>query len=166
MIKTIHIDDSQSFDINSSNGWLYIYQEQFGHDVLPVLLPAVEAIIQAISDLMKGTEKKTDDVAEILKAADSETLSDMFITLSGMQLTTVLNIVWSMAKNAKHDIASPQEWANSFDVLPWDIVVPQALSAALEACISKKKFATIRETLGKLSPSISSESQSRQSIEG
>lgn len=166
MIKTIHIDDSQSFDINSSNGWLYIYQEQFGHDVLPVLLPAVEAIIQAISDLMKGTDGKTDDITEVLKAADSDTLSDMFITLSGMQLTTVLNIVWSMAKNAKYDIASPQEWVNSFDVLPWDIVVPQALSAALEACISKKKFEKIQETLKSLKLSQSKESQSQPSIEG
>ena len=159
MIKTIRIDDSQSFDINSSNGWLYIYQEQFGHDVLPVLLPAVEAITQALTDLMKGTDGKTDDIAEVLKAADSDTLSDMFITLSGMQLTTVLNIVWSMAKNAKYDIASPQEWVNSFDVLPWDIVVPQALSAALEACISKKKFEKIQETLKSLKLSQSKESQ-------
>lgn len=165
MIKTINMGEGQPFEINSSNGWFYIYQEQFGHDVLPVLLPAVEAIIQALADLMKGMDEKIEDVTEILKAADRDTLSDMFITLSGMQLTTVLNIVWSMAKNAKHDIASPQEWVNSFDVLPWDIVVPQALLAALEACMSKKKFDTIRKTLGKLSPSVSSESQSQQSTE-
>lgn len=165
MIKAINYGEGQSFEINSSNGWLYIYQEQFGHDVLPVLLPAVEALIQAIADLMKSTKENTDDLSEILKSADSDTISDMFITLSGMQLTTVLNIVWSMAKNAKNDIAPPQEWVNSFDVLPWDIVVPQALSAALEACISKKKFDTIRTTLGKLSPSVSSESQSQPSIE-
>ena len=115
---------------------------------------------------MKGTDGKTDDITEVLKAADSDTLSDMFITLSGMQLTTVLNIVWSMAKNAKYDIASPQEWVNSFDVLPWDIVVPQALSAALEACISKKKFEKIQETLKSLKLSQSKESQSQPSIEG
>ena len=164
MIKTIHIDESQSFEINSSNGWLYIYQEQFGHDVLPVLLPAVEAITQALADLVKGKDENTDDIAGILKAADSDTISNMFITLSGMQLTTVLNIVWSMAKNAKYDIAAPQEWANSFDVLPWDVVVPQALSAALEACISKKKFEKIHETLKSLKLSQSKKSQSQPSI--
>lgn len=163
MIKTITIDEGQSFEINSSNGWLYIYQEQFGHDVLPVLLPAAEAIIQALVDVMK--DNNSDDIAEILKAADGETVSNMFITLSGMQLTTVLNIVWSMAKNAKHDIAAPQEWVNSFDVLPWDVVVPQALSAALEACISKKKFEKIRETMGTLNLSASKKSQSQPSIE-
>lgn len=145
MKKTIKIDDEQKFEINSSSGWLYAYQEQFGHDVLPVLLPAAEALLQTMADLMK--DSKSDNVADILAAADEETISNAFITLSGMQLTTVTNIVWSMAKNANDSIESPREWLNSFDVFPWDIVVPQVLSAALEACISKKKFEKLKETI-------------------
>lgn len=145
MKKTIKIDDEQKFEINSSSGWLYAYQEQFGHDVLPVLLPAAEALLQTMADLMK--DSKGDNVADILAAADEETISNAFITLSGMQLTTVTNIVWAMAKNANDSIESPREWLNSFDVFPWDIVVPQVLSAALEACISKKKFEKIKETI-------------------
>lgn len=145
MKKTIKIDDEQKFEINSSSGWLYAYQEQFGHDVLPVLLPAAEALLQTMADLMK--DSKSDNVADILAAADEETISNAFITLSGMQLTTVTNIVWAMAKNANDSIESPREWLNSFDVFPWDIVVPQVLSAALEACISKKKFEKLKETI-------------------
>lgn len=145
MKKTIKIDDEQKFEINSSSGWLYAYQEQFGHDVLPVLLPAAEALLQTMADLMK--DSKSDNVGDILAAADEETISNAFITLSGMQLTTVTNIVWAMAKNANDSIESPREWLNSFDVFPWDIVVPQVLSAALEACISKKKFEKIKETI-------------------
>ena len=132
MKKTIKIDDEQKFEINSSSGWLYAYQEQFGHDVLPVLLPAAEALLQTMADLMK--DSKSDNVGDILAAADEETISNAFITLSGMQLTTVTNIVWAMAKNANDSIESPREWLNSFDVFPWDIVVPQVLGAALEAC--------------------------------
>lgn len=145
MKKTIKIDDEQKFEINSSSGWLYAYQEQFGHDVLPVLLPAAEALLQTMADLMK--DSKSDNVADILAAADEDTISNAFITLSGMQLTTVTNIVWAMAKNANDSIESPREWLNSFDVFPWDIVVPQVLSAALEACISKKKFDKLKETI-------------------
>lgn len=145
MKKTIKIDDEQKFEINSSSGWLYAYQEQFGHDVLPVLLPAAEALLQTMADLMK--DSKSDNVADILAGADEETISNAFITLSGMQLTTVTNIVWAMAKNANDSIESPREWLNSFDVFPWDIVVPQVLSAALEACISKKKFEKLKETI-------------------
>ena len=145
MKKTIKIDDEQKFEINSSSGWLYAYQERFGHDVLPVLLPAAEALLQTMADLMK--DSKSDNVADILAAADEETISNAFITLSGMQLTTVTNIVWAMAKNANDSIESPREWLNSFDVFPWDIVVPQVLSAALEACISKKKFEKLKETI-------------------
>ena len=145
MKKTIKIDDEQKFEINSSSGWLYAYQEQFGHDVLPVLLPAAEALLQTMADLMK--DSKSDNVGDILAAADEETISNAFITLSGMQLTTVTNIVWAMAKNANDSIESPREWLNSFDVFPWDIVVPQVLSAALEACISKKKFEKLKETI-------------------
>ena len=145
MIKKINIGEGQSFDINSSNGWLYTYQEQFGHDVLPVLLPAVEALIGALSDMVKNADG--DDVSDILKSADDETISNMFITLSGMQLTTITNVVWAMAKNADDGIASPREWINSFDVFPWDIIVPQVLGAALEASISKKKYDTLYEKL-------------------
>lgn len=145
MKKTIKIDDEQKFEINSSSGWLYAYQEQFGHDVLPVLLPAAEALLQTMADLMK--DSKSDNVGDILAAADEETISNAFITLSGMQLTTITNIVWAMAKNANDSIESPREWLNSFDVFPWDIVVPQVLSAALEACISKKKFEKLKETI-------------------
>lgn len=145
MKKTIKIDDEQKFEINSSSGWLYAYQEQFGHDVLPVLLPAAEALLQTMADLMK--DSKSDNVGDILAAADEETISNAFITLSGMQLTTVTNIVWAMAKNANDSIESPREWLNSFDVFPWDVVVPQVLSAALEACISKKKFEKLKETI-------------------
>lgn len=145
MKKTIKIDDEQKFEINSSSGWLYAYQEQFGHDVLPVLLPAAEALLQTMADLMK--DSKSDNVGDILAAADEETISNAFITLSGMQLTTVTNIVWAMAKNANDSIESPREWLNSFDVFPWDIVVPQVLGAALEACISKKKFEKLKETI-------------------
>lgn len=145
MKKTIKINDEQKFEINSSSGWLYAYQEQFGHDVLPVLLPAAEALLQTMADLMK--DSKSDNVGDILAAADEETISNAFITLSGMQLTTVTNIVWSMAKNANDSIESPREWLNSFDVFPWDIVVPQVLGAALEACISKKKFEKLKETI-------------------
>lgn len=163
MIKTINIGNSQSFEINSSNGWLYIYQEQFGHDVLPVLLPAAEALIQMASKLM--AEADTDDVADILKNADSETISDAFITLSGMQLTTLTNIVWAMAKNADYNIEAPREWYNSYDNMPWDIVMPQALKAALQASVSKKKYDTMRQRLGKLSLSESKKSQSPQSTE-
>lgn len=145
MKKTIKIDDEQKFEINSSSGWLYAYQEQFGHDVLPVLLPAAEALLQTMADIMK--DSKSDNVGDILAAADEETISNAFITLSGMQLTTVTNIVWAMAKNANDNIESPREWLNSFDVFPWDIVVPQVLGAALEACISKKKFEKLKETI-------------------
>lgn len=159
MKKTIKIDDEQKFEINSSSGWLYAYQEQFGHDVLPVLLPAAEALLQTMADLMK--DSKSDNVADILAAADEDTISNAFITLSGMQLTTVTNIVWAMAKNANDSIESPREWLNSFDVFPWDIVVPQVLSAALEACISKKKFEKIKETIKIPGRFQSNESQSQ-----
>lgn len=165
MIKTIHIEEGQSFDINSSSGWLYIYQEQFGHDVLPVLLPAVEAIIGLIADLMKNTDGKTDDAMEILKAADGESIANAFITLSGMQLVTIQNIVWAMAKNANYGIENPREWANKFDIMPWDKVAPQVLNAALEASISKKKYEAVQAKLKTIAPSALSELQSQPSTE-
>lgn len=31
-------------ELNSSMGWFLIYREQFGHDILPDLMPAIDAV--------------------------------------------------------------------------------------------------------------------------
>ena len=50
MKKTILIED-QPIEINSSLGWLFCYREQFGHDILPDLLPLLDAALGALANM-------------------------------------------------------------------------------------------------------------------
>lgn len=171
MIKNIKIDKSQSVEINSSMGWLYVYQEQFGHDPMVVIMPAIEAGLGTIVSILNKT--KASDEGElhlhnIIDALDDEILQSAFIQLSGMQLTTITNCIWAMAKNADDDIPEPMEWFNGFESFPVDVILPEVIRTIINSSISKKnikKLMEIRTAIKKASPSASKDSQSQESTE-
>ena len=171
MIKNIKIDKSQSIEINSSMGWLYTYQEQFGHDPMVVIMPAIEAGLGTIVSILNKTragDKGELLLSNIIEAMDDEILQNAFIQLSGMQLTTISNIIWAMAKNADDDISEPKEWINSFEIFPVDVVLPEVLRAIITSSISKKNAKKLIEIIAatkKANLSESSESQSQESTE-
>lgn len=168
MIKTINLGNGQSMELNSSMGWIYNYQEQFGHDVLVVIMPAIEAGLNFLIELTKsaGGEVGGKDAYQLLSQLDQSTFTDAFITLSGMQLTTIVNISWAMAKNANDEIDTPKKWVNNFEVFPMDLIVKETIGAVLESSISKKNLKKIRKVMeGLRSQSPSSESQSQELTE-
>lgn len=170
MVKTIKINSKESFKINSSMGWIYTYQEQFGHDVMVVLLPALEAALGAAIDLLQNVDtkgKKEIDVAELVKSADEQTIQTLMLSLSSAQLYMLTNVVWALAKNADDDIAEPKEWFNSFEQFPLDEILPEVLKIVVNACFSKKKIQKIRDLFSSLraNPSESSESPLPESTE-
>jgi hypothetical protein len=164
MIKSININENQSVAFNSNNGWFYVYQEQFGHDVLVDILPAIEAGMDAAMKLYATSDMekmKTRKVADVLAALDEGAVADSFITLSGMQLTTFFNVAWAMAKNADPKVEDPRKWLNSFDCFPMDEIAPELLKMIVESCVSKKNKLKLKATLEtfKKSPSESNKSQ-------
>ena len=171
MIKNIKIDKSQSVEINSSMGWLYVYQEQFGHDPMVVIMPAIEAGLGTTVSILNKTRAGDKDellLSNIIEALDDDILQNAFIQLSGMQLTTISNIIWAMAKNADDDIPEPKEWINSFEIFPVDVVLPEVLRAIISSSISKKNAKKLIEIIAatkKANLSESSESQSQESTE-
>ena len=171
MVKTITIGKDQSIELNSSMGWLYVYQEQFGHDVLVVIMPAIEAGLNAAFDVAQSSNPevmKSGNVLDIFRGLDKDVFMDAMISLSGMQLSTFVNIAWAMAKNASDDIPEPRTWANGFEVFPMDIIMPEVLKLIVSSCVSKKNRANlsaVTETLKK-TPSESSSAPLPESTEG
>lgn len=136
MISTIKINAKESFNINNSAGWFLKYRAQFGHDILPDLLPAVESFIKiGMSVVENGKEMNTDN---FLEALDGDTIEDALFTLSGLEFSTLFNIAWAMAKNADNSIGSPEDWLNSFETFPVDSIAPAVLGAAVKGCMSSK----------------------------
>lgn len=170
MIRTIVLND-HPIELDSSLGWLYIYQRQFGHDILPDIMPLAEAVIAGLGDVLTAvTEKdgeKTMLVDDALQLMNSDTIVEMFIKLAGMELTTLLNIFWAMVKNKDPYLPDPQKFVNSFDRLPLvDELAPALLYIVIDSSTSSKNSESLLAKFNKAMPSISTLLPSPESTEG
>jgi hypothetical protein len=136
MIRTINIED-QKTDINSSAGWLYVYRNQFGHDILPDLMPVIESVIGAIASVLEESGGVFNEKT-LAQAMNNDALVDAFIKMAGMQVLTIFNIFWAMAKNADKTIPGPEDYFNTFERFPVDVVVPELFYAIVDSSVSSK----------------------------
>lgn len=161
MKKTIKIKE-HPVELNSSLGWLYCYREQFGHDILPDLMPALESLLTlSVGVLNSGADPK-----DVLAALDSDTISDAMINMIGLESVTVLNIIWSLAKNADDDLPDPRSFYGEFDAFPIDTVAPVAFRMIIESSVSSKNAKSLLERLTRARTSLSTRSRSQGSTEG
>lgn len=144
MIKTIKINKDQSIELNSSMGWLLVYRENFGHDILPDVMPIIESGLSMAIELLQGSTVNINkdgaeiDANEIINNIDSGILSSFFINLSGLETTSIMQIVWAMAKNANDDIPNMIEYYNGFDNFPLDVIMPKVVRAIIDSTVSSK----------------------------
>lgn len=150
MKKTIKLNSKEKIKIDTSWNWAYIYMDYFGHDIIPDLVPVIDAFMETLSGLLNGAE------------TDEELLSDKLYT---MESTTVMNVIWALAKNADDDIPDVREWLKGFDRFPLDIILPEVLETLADTMISSKKAELLRETLKTLASQFI-QSASQHSIEG
>lgn len=162
MIKTIKISKEQSVTLNSAAGWFFAYREQFGHDILPDLMPMIEGVLNVAVNVLQNAEDKSN----IVDAIDDGVLTDFFYSVSSLEYVTVMQIVWAMAKNADDDIEPPEVWFNQFDVFPFDAVLPKAFKMIIDASVSSKNARRLLNLLKTKAGSISNSSSSQASREG
>lgn len=148
MIKEINIEGTP-VKINSSAGWLYIYREQFGRDILPDLMPVLEGILEALADMTAEEVSELKDVKDTKDIVlNASVISDALIKLAGLEVVTMFNIFWAMAKNENQKVKDPLEFINSFDSMPLDVLVPELGMALIDSCISSKNLDRLREVFG------------------
>ncbi|MFA6816537.1 MAG: hypothetical protein WCS73_09620 [Lentisphaeria bacterium] len=157
MRKKIEIDDNHSIELNSSMGWLFIYREQFGRDILPDLLPALETILELLKSCVKDISADGTGTIDF-SAIDDDTISSAIIALSGAEIVTVLNIAWAMAKNADKSTGTPEEWADQFDCFPLDLILPEIMKIVISSSISSKNAKRLLTLTAKVTKSIQIES--------
>lgn len=164
--KQITINENCKINMDSSIGWLLIYRENFGRDILPDILPMISAAV----DLIAGgiDEKGEVTIASFIENMDSDTVANAMIQLSGLEITTAINIVWALAKNyAKKngETLEPVEiWVDQFDEFPLDVIVPAAVKLIVTSSVSSKNLRSLQmktKTLEK-SPQMKSSSEGYQ----
>lgn len=148
MIKTIEFE-GQKVELNTSAGWLFVYRNRFGHDIFPDLMPIIESIVSAIATMLESgkAEITPDNMKDLM---NDDTITDAFIKLAGMEITTVYQVLWAMAYNADKSIGGPEDFFNSFEKFPLDVVIPELFAAIVESSVSSKNGERLLNGLKKI----------------
>ena len=150
MIKTIKISNDKDLTISNNLAWAMIYKSQFGHDIVPDIMPIVSAVTKLLGEVGKMAGK---DVAEVLKDLDGDTIQSALIELCALQFTDFINLTWAMAKANDDDIETPEKWVREFDQFPVDIIAPAVFDLLLKGLVSSKNLKSLRINPGARSQS-------------
>lgn len=147
MEKTIKINTNTTFKIDNNVGWALKYRNQFGHDILPDILP----IVNAATELVAGMARTADftDIKSVLASIDVDDWNDALFRLSGLEFATFLNITWTMAKTADEDIPEVEEWLKGFSTFPMDIIAPEVVKHMIKGIVSSKNLKRLRDMIPK-----------------
>lgn len=168
MIKTIYLNDNQSVEVNSSAGWLIIYKEAFGRDILPDLMPVIEAALEAIVEFMQTGDGDKVSLADAAGVLQSGGFINALSKLSMLEFTTLIQMFWALAKNADRSIPNVLEWVNQFESFPIDEVTRELFDVVTASMISSKNSNRLKGLLEKtksLAESTSTSSSSEQPAE-
>lgn len=143
MIKTVKLNSNQSIELNGSMGWFLVYREAFGHDILPDIMPILESGLSMAVSVLQGIGVDKDGrikggVGDVVENIDDGVLSDLFINLSGLEASTILQVVWAMAKNADDGTPPLLAFLNQFDVFPLDVIMPKVIRLIIDSTVSSK----------------------------
>lgn len=160
MEKKVKIDSKNSLKLNNNVGWLFIYKDQFGRDIVPTLVPVLNAGIDLVFGIYKETGGKftKDSIMQI----DTDALTDALIQATAIEATDLINITWALAKNADEDIPEPREWVRQFDTFPVDVIAPEVFKMLFNGMVSTKNSRRLQNLFENLQPSLTSTNSSSQ----
>ena len=168
MEKIIKIG-KQEVRLNNNVAWTMEYRDQFGKDILPVIMPLLASMIEGVSTIMadagKGDELTTSSIAEALEGRTMEVLLPAF---QAEFVDLIINVTWAMAKAADENIETPKRWVRQFEEFPLDVVGPAVYDLVLKGFVSSKNLRRLKKIgneLRNLQPSHSTTSSSPGSNE-
>lgn len=150
MIKTISINEEQEVTLSNNVGWLLVYKDQFGQDIVPSLIPILNAGIDLVYSIYTTTGGKLDK--DTIAKLDTDVIEAAIYKLAGFEMVDFLNVVWAMAKNADDKIPEPKKWLNQFEVFPMDLMVPAVFDLLYKGMVSSKNSKRLQELIGTLKP--------------
>lgn len=150
MIKTITIDDGKEITLSNNVGWFLVYKDQFGQDIVPSLIPILNAGIELVYSIYTTTGGKLDK--DTIAKLDSDVIETALYKLAGFEMVDFLNVVWAMAKNADGNIPEPKKWLNQFESFPMDLMVPAVFDLLYKCMVSSKNSRRLQEFVTNLKP--------------
>lgn len=154
MEKKIKLDGKTSITLNNNVGWLFLYKDQFGRDIVPTLVPVLNAGIDLVFGVYKETGGKISK--DSIMSIDTDALTDAIYNAAAIEAVDLLNIVWALAKNADDEIPEPREWFRQFDAFPVDIVAPAVFELVFKGMVSTKNLKRLQSLRESLQPKLTS----------
>lgn len=144
MEKTIVID-GKDVKLNNNGAWAIEYQEQFGKDILPVMLPLIATMGEGVASILAEADSEKVTAAELANAVQGRTMDILLPMIQVEFVDMVYNVTWALAKNADQDIPEPKRWIRQFDTFPLDVVVPEVYGMILKGFASSKNLKRLEE---------------------
>lgn len=154
MEKTIKID-GKDVRLNNNAAWCMEYKDQFGRDIIPVLLPVIASAVEGVASVLADKKRNSieaKDIAEAIEGRAMEILLPMFQVEFN---DVIIGVTWALAKCADDEIPEPKRWIRQFDTFPLDVIVPEVYEMVLKGFTSSKNFKRlekIKEELKELRP--------------
>lgn len=175
MEKTITIGDKE-VRLSNNVAWTMEYRDQFGKDIVPTLLPVLQAGMEGIATIFADAEikqgedgKLSIDSAKSIAEAVQGRAMDILLPLFQMEFVDVIiNITWAMAKAADESLEPPKRWVRQFDSFPLDVILPEVGELVIKGFVSSKNLKRLKNlgsSLKSLQPSHSTTSSSPDSSE-
>lgn len=142
MVKTIKIDKDTSLTLSNNLGWVINYKNQFGHDILPDVMPIISAITRVIGEI---AQNNSTDAYEMIRTLDKDALQDALIELCSIQFVDFLHLVWALAKANDKNIEDPDTWVEQFDSFPIDVIAPAVFELLTKGLVSSKNLKSLRD---------------------
>lgn len=152
MEKIIQIGE-KDVRINNNVGWTMEFRDQFGKDILPVIMPFINTMIESISTIISEAEIDGEITASnIAEALEGRSLDVTLPLYQAEFVDLVINVVWSMAKTADATIEPPRKWVKQFETFYLDDIIPELLEMVISGFVSSKNRERLEGIKRKLQP--------------
>jgi hypothetical protein len=156
MEKTIKAG-KKSYKLTNKVKWMQVYKNEFGRDIMPMLIPVANAFLEIAVSVMKATGGKSLDMSkagEVMKDIDIADIQSSMYSLAGLEFTDLLAITWSMARTLDDETVDFDTWVDEFvdDFFPVDEIAPTIIEINAKALMSSKNYSRLRKAVESLKP--------------
>ena len=152
MEKIIKIGD-HDVRLNNNIGWVMEYRDQFGKDILPVIMPFITSMIESVSTVIADADNNGEITTTTIAEALSGRSLDVVLPLYQADFVDlVINVIWAMAKTADDTIEPPKKWVRQFEGFYLDEILPDVLDMVLRGFVSSKNLSRLEGVKTKLRP--------------
>ena len=168
MEKIIKIG-KQEVRLTNNVAWTMEYRDQFGKDIIPVVMPLLASMVEGVSTIMADAGKEGEISMEgIASALEGRAIDVLLPAFQAEFVDLIVNVTWAMAKAADENIEPPKRWVRQFDEFPLDIVGPAVFDLIMKGFVSSKNLKRLKKIgndIKNLQPSHSTTSSSPDSNE-